>query len=229
MNALLFRARRTGFIVVCLLGTALCAHAQKGFSILTDLSLLHSFSKNQSFTTVGQSVGVNFHLAEKDAVYAQISYYVNGKYRNNLTAQEKDTTGGAMSVGYTIRSRLGYRQFSLGWKHYFLHSFDHEEGLNVYGTAGFGLVSGRVENLSNRAIDTALYIVPLRSVAGAGKFTRLSFDLSLGAETALAAGFFWYGEVRTWLQASRYPSPYLHNDGAPKVFMVNTGVRILFD
>jgi hypothetical protein len=224
-------ARSLSRIVVILPLLLACEsmYAQRGLSILTDLSLLHNFSRDQAFTTIGQTVGVNFHLTPKETVYGQISYYVNGKFSNRLTAQEKDTAGGVQNVGFGITSRLGYRQFSLGWKHYFVHSYDQEEGLNIYGTGGFGVLSGRVENTSDRSVDTALYTVPPRSLAGTGKFTRLTFDVSLGAETALAAGFFWYGEVRTWLHTSRYPSPYLYTNRVPGVLMLNTGVRILFD
>jgi hypothetical protein len=217
------------FLALVLSAPVARSQAARGFSILTDLSLLRSFSKGHSFTTVGQTVGANFHLAPQNGVYAQVSYYVNGKSTNGMVAIEKDTAGGAAQLGYNTTSRLRYTQFSLGWKHYFLHSFDNEQGLNIYGTAGFGLMSARVENTQDRTIDTARYSVPPYSMGGTGRFTRLTFDLSLGAERAVAAGFFWYGEVRTWLQASSHPSPYLYDNGAPRVLLLNTGVRILFD
>lgn len=157
-----------------------------------------------------------------------VSYYVNGGYKNNSVATRKDTAGGGLSLAFSSKSRLGYRGLSLGYKHFFRGSYDNEERWNMYGTAGFGLLSASIENIFDRAIDSSLYRLP-GVAAGSGRFTRLTFDVALGAEKAMAAGFFLYGEVRTWLQASSYPSPYLHNNNLPKVLLLNGGVRILFD
>ena len=205
------------------------AEAQIHFSLTTDVSLLRNLTKDQQFTTLGQSITANFHISPKATVYAGISYYVNGRYKNSLTAIEKDTTGGGMNVSYTASSRLGYRQFSLGAKHFFTGAFDNEESLNIYGTAGLGVLTGNVENVVDKDLDTAIYALPQRAVAGTGRFHRLTFDLGLGAELPVAAGFFVYGELRTWLPASDYPSPLLYNNRTPKVVLLNAGVRILFN
>ncbi len=205
------------------------AAAQMHFSVTTDVSLLRNLTKDQQFTTVGQSITGNFHITPKATLYAGISYYVNGRYKNRLTAGEKDTAGGSGDISYTASSRLGYRQFSLGAKHFFAGAFDNEESLNIYGTAGFGVLAGNVENVLDKALDTAVYVLPQRAVAGTGRFHRLTFDLGLGAEFPIAAGFFVYGELRTWLPASNYPSPLLYNNRTPRVLLLNAGVRILFN
>ena len=162
-------------------------------------------------------------------MYAGICYYVNGKYKNGLTAEAKDTPGGTTNLKYTGNSKVGYQQISVGLKHFFAGAYNSEEGLNIYGTAGFGLLTGKIENVFDRVIDTNLYNIPRRAVAGSGRFRRLTFDLSLGAETLLAPGFFLYGECRTWLPASDYPSPYLYNNNTLQVWLLNAGVRILFE
>ncbi len=203
--------------------------AQTAVSIVTDLSVLRNVSKNQKFTTVGQSITANVHVNSKETVYAGISYYVNGNYKNGLTAAQKNTSTGMMDLNYTSNSKIGYRQFSIGLKHYFKGAFNNEEALNIYGTAGFGMATGKIENTFNQLIDTAFYTIPQQAISGSGRVRRLTFDVAFGAEKSVAAGFFLYGEVRTWLQASNYPSPYLYNNNMPKVVLLNAGVRILFD
>ena len=223
------RLKTFPFLLAFLIAYTSGVQAQTHFSVTTDASLLRNFTKGQQFTTIGQSVTANFHITSRATVYAGISYYVNGRYKNNLTAVEKDTAGGATAIGYTATSRLGYRQFSVGAKYFFRGAFDNEEGLNLYGTAGFGLLSGNVENVFDKVIDTALYSFPQRAVSGTGRFRRLTFDLALGADIPVAAGFFVYGELRTWLPASDYPSPLLYNNRTPQVLLLNAGVRILFN
>lgn len=208
---------------------AFTSSVQAQFSITTDASLLRSFARGQQFTTIGQSVTANFHVGRKATIYAGISYYVNGRYKNGLTATPKDPAGGGAAIPFTVSSRLGYRQFSVGGKHFFTGAFDNETGLNVYGGASFGLLSGSVENTYNRDIDTAAYVLPQQSVRGTGRFNRLTFDLTLGGEWPVAAGFFVYGEFKTWLRASAYPSPLLYNNRTPGVLMAAGGVRILFN
>jgi len=220
---------KISFIVVFIIFISVALQAQSAFSITTDASVLRNFTKGQAFTSIGQSVFANFHINRKETLYAGISYYVKGKYSNALVAVEKDTSGGVMSLNYTSNSKLGYRQVSIGLKHFFKGAFNNEESLNIYGTAGFGLLTGRVENTFDREVDSSIYTIPQQSISGSGRFRRLTFDVAVGAETKLAAGFFLYGELRTWLQASSYPSPYLYNNNTPQVLLLNGGVRILFD
>jgi len=196
--------------------------------LITDISLLHNGSRNARFTTVGQTIGAQFHLTQKTGAYVHVSYYVNGSFRNNSVATPKDTAGAAIGLPFSSRSKLGYRGLSVGYKQFLRGSYDNERSWNIYATAGFGLLSGSIENIFDRVIDSSIYVVP-GVTAGSGRFTRLTFDVALGAEKAMAAGFFLYGEVRTWLRASSYPSPYLPNNNVPSVLLLNGGVRILFN
>jgi len=217
--------------VVFLLLLSVVGHAQvqPAFSILTDASLLRNLTKGQSFTTIGQSVQANFHFTKTETVYISAGYHVRGKYKNTLLATPKDTAGGVTPVSYVSSSSLAYRHFSIGWKHYFLGAFNNEESINVYSTAGFGLLAGRVENTFSFRPDTAFFVIPQQAIEGTGRFQRLTFDVSLGVEKSIAAAFFLYGELKTWLPASNFPSPYLYNNHTPQVLLLNGGVRILFD
>ena len=214
-------------LILLFLVPGLNAFAQVAFSVSTDLSLLRNFTPNQKFLTLGQTVMANWHLKEKETIYTSISYYVDGRYKNALTALAKDTSTSPQQVRYTSSSRLRYRTFSVGWKHYFTGTYNREgKGINVYGLAGLGLISGRVENSFTPAIDTALYQVPQKAVEGSGGFKRLSLDLGAGLETELFPGIYVYGDARTWIPASEFPSPYLYNNDLPKVLIIGLGLRI---
>ncbi len=202
-------------------------NGQAAFSIGTDLSLLHDFTKHQQFTAFGQTVQLNFHFTKKESLYTWISYYTNGKYKNDLIALPRYLSTTPPSVPYTSSSQVGYRQISVGWKHYFKEGFNAETTYSIYGLAGFGVMFGRVENAFNKMIDTAKYRVP--QLPGSGKLRRLTFDIGLGVDVPIGTGFYFYGEVRTWLPASDFPSPYLYNNDGPRVVMVNGGLRLLFD
>ncbi len=221
--------KKPAVIFVLLLIVFAKLQAQPAASVLTDASVLRNFTKGQSFTTIGQSIQANFHLTKTETLYASGGYHVRGNYKNTLIAMAKDVAGGTAPLSYNSTSTLGYRQLSLGWKHFFKGAYNNEESVNVYATAGFGLLTGRVENIFSIKIDTAVYAIPQQAIEGSGRFRRLTFDVSLGAETRLAAAFFLYGEVKTWLPASDYPSPYLYNNNTPQVLLLNGGVRILFD
>jgi hypothetical protein len=216
-------------IIVLFILTFSCCQviAQAAFSIGTDLSLLRDFTKNQQFSVFGQTVQFNFHFTKKESLYTWISYYTNGKYQNDLIALPRYLSTTPPSVSYTSFSKIGYRQISVGWKHYFKESFEAERSYAVYGLAGFGLLFGRAENTFNKSIDTSKYRVP--QMAGGAEFKRLTFDLGLGIEAPIATGFYFYGELRTWLPASDYPSPYLYNNDGPRVLLLNGGLRLLFD
>jgi len=201
--------------------------AQAAFSVGTDLSLLHDFTKDQQFTSFGQTVQLNFHFSKKESLYTWISYYTNGKYKNDLIALPRFLSTTPPSVAYSSSSQIGYRQISVGWKHYFKESFEAEAAHAIYGLAGFGIMFGRVENSFNKIIDTAKYRVA--QLPGSGKFTRLTFDIGLGVDVPIGTGFYFYGELRTWLPASDFPSRYLYNNDGPRVLLINGGLRLLFD
>jgi hypothetical protein len=124
---------------------------------------------------------------------------------------------------------LRFRQFSLGFRHYFKGAYNSEATLGLYGLAGFGLLLVRATNEYNLPVDTTQYQLPQRAVTGATNIVRLTADVGLGAETLLGGGIYLYADLRTWIQASRFPSPYLYNNALPRVVILNGGIRILFD
>ena len=204
-------------------------HAQQAVSVSTNLSLLRNFTEQQSFTTVGQTVEADLHMTAKWSLYASISYHVKGKYENVLMATKKDPLSPVPDFAFTNHSRLGYNQFSVGLKHYLQGAYNGEGLLNVYGTAGLGLLTGRLENTFSQPVDTAVYKIPIQAVEGDHKFRRLTLDVALGAEVDVANSFYIYSEVKTWLKASTNPSPYLYNNKTPEVLLLSVGVRILFE
>jgi hypothetical protein len=212
-----------------LLFSAYAAQAQNAGSIATDLSVLRSLSEGQGFTAIGQTVQFQYHFAPKESGYAWISYYSPGKYKNALTATAKDPLTTPTDLNYTVNSELRFRQFSLGWKHYFKGAYDSEDPFNIYGSAGFGVLVSKIKNTYNQEIDTTLYTTPDRAKAGNDNFKRLTFDLAVGTELKLGAGIYFYTELRTWLPASSNPSPYLYDKYTPQVAILNGGIRILFD
>ncbi len=204
-------------------------YAQPGFSVSTDLSYLRSFTKAQKFHSFGQTVHAQWHLREKETIYAWISYFVEGKYSNPFTATAKDSSVSPTLQNYTSNSRLRYRTLSIGWKHYFKGNFYREDpGLSIYSLAGFGLLSGRVENRYDPGVDTSRYNTPQKALEGIEGFKRLTVDLGLGIETELFSSVYLYGEVRTWIPITDFPSPYLVNDDVPKVVTAGLGLRVLF-
>jgi hypothetical protein len=216
-------------LFLCLLICSTQVWSQYAFSIATDLSILRSFTPNQSFTSVGQTIQFQNHFTPTETGYASVCYYSPGKYSNTLTATAKDAATFPGSMNYIVNSELRFRQVSLGWKHYFIGSSNTEGYWNLYGSAGFGLVAAKVENIHEPLIDTALYQPEDRALAGTGDFKRLTFDLGLGGEIKIAYGIFLYADLRTWIPASSNPSRMLYNDKAPRIGSLHGGIRILFD
>jgi hypothetical protein len=201
---------------------------QTTFSVATDLGLQRSIKKEQQYWAVGQTVHCHFHFAPKEGAYVWISYYSNGKFKNDITANAKQPATNPQQVNYTNSAEMRFKHFSVGWKHYFKGASDIEEGWNLYGYAGFGLLLGRVINTHSVFIDTTLYNVPVRS--GKANFKRLTLDLGLGWETPLGGDVFFYTEGRIWVPTTDYPSKYIFvNKDAPFVASLNFGVRILFN
>jgi hypothetical protein len=203
-------------------------YSQTRFSLGTDLGLQRNFKKEQQYWAVGHTIHTHFHITPKNGLYAWLSYYSNGKFKNELTSTAKSALTIPQQISYTNNATMSFRHFSMGWKHYFKGRFDTEAGYNLYGYAGFGLLFGRIENTHSVSIDTNNYYLPAR--AGSAKFKRLTFDLGLGWEAPIGGDLFVYMEGRFWVPASDYPSKYLFvNKNAPLAGMLNAGVRILFD
>ena len=151
-----------------------------------------------------------------------------GSFKNDFTATAKSSATSPSILPFKASAKWRSNEISLGWKHFFKGSFDAESGWNAYGIAGFGLLFANIENNFSPAIDTSLYLTPTHF--GTSKFYRLTLDLGAGVEYPVGAGFFLYSDVRTWLPASDYPSPYLHsNKNVPLPFMISAGMRMLFD
>lgn len=194
----------------------------------TDLGAMRSFKKEQRFFSFGHTVQGQFHLTAKDAVYFWLSYYANGKFKNDLTAVARSGSTIPAEINYTNKAEMRLRQFSAGWKKYLKGNYAIEEGYNIYGYAGFGIVFGRMENNHSVVIDTSLYDLPVLS--GKRPFKRLTLDLGLGWEVPVGNALFLYAEGRAWIPTTDYPSKYLYvNRNAPVIGMLNFGMRVLFD
>lgn len=190
--------------------------------------LLRNLSPEQKFFALGQTIKANFHLTQKNAVYAWLSYYGKGRLRFNETAVSKSVLINPQRIDYSIRSTIKYNQFSVGWKRYVKGSFNIEKDWALYGYAGFGLLFGKVENTFDPGIDTMSYKID-PPFPGLGKLTKLTFDAGIGAEYPVIADLYVYSELRTWLAASDYPSGYLRNNkNFPSIIALNIGARILF-
>ena len=201
---------------------------QAKFSLATDLSILHSFKKEQRYWALGQTVHLHFHFTPKDGAYAWISYYTDGKFSNALTATAKSSVTVPQQINYQNKAAMSFRHISLGWKRYLKGTSDAEKNWNLYGYAGFGLMMGRVINSHSVNIDTNFYFVPVRS--GKAHFKRLTLDLGLGFEIPVGGDIFLYFEGRALVPTTDYPSKYLFiNNNAPFTAEANAGVRIFFD
>lgn len=214
-------------IIFLLLFFTICTHAQIRFSIATDLSLMRNLSPKQKFWALGETVQFNFHFSQKQSAYAWLNYYTAGKFQNNFTAIAKSSATSPSAIPFIASAQWRNNEVSLGWKHYFKGSFDAETGYNLYGTAGFGLMFTKVTNIFTPVIDTAKYTTS--TLAGNGEFYRLTIDIGTGIEFPVGGNFFVYGDVRTWIPTSDYPSPYLHsNKNVPMPLIISGGMRILF-
>jgi hypothetical protein len=202
------------------------------FSVATDGTLLRNLNSRQKFWAFGQTVQVNFYptSGNKNAIYTWVSYYTNGKFKNNFSAAAKDASTTPQQLPYTIHTSLRYRHLSVGWKHYFRGGYNADAVWNIYGLAGFGLLLGKAENSYNKPVDSSLYFMtPPKE--GNGAFKRMTLDVALGTEFPLGTAVFVYTEARTWIPTSHYPSEYLYEDNynIPAVLGINVGLRVLIE
>jgi hypothetical protein len=208
----------------------LCSKAQLKFSFATDVSGVRNFSPHQQFWALGQTVRPEIHITDRESFYTWISYHSPGRFKNDFTAIAKSSSTSPQSLKFTVNGLWRMREFSLGWKHYFKGSYNADKQWNVYGIAGLGLMLTRIKNTFSQVIDTSIYHLPPNPVAGSGEFRRLTVDLGIGGEMSLGGDFYVYGDLRTYLPASSYRSPYLHYyKNVPVPLMANLGVRVLFD
>lgn len=206
------------------------AFSQVQFSLATDASVLYNFSNQQRFLVFGQTVQANFHFTKKQSAYAWVSYYSPGHFKNTFIASAKSPLTNPSSINYTVEGRWRYRQISLGWKHYFKGSYDEENKWNLFGLAGFGLLFSNAENTLQNPVDTSKYIMQSMPAIGSYQFKRLTLDLGIGIEYPIGSTIYLYGDIRTWVPASSYPSEAFHNKrNVPLPLMANGGLRVLFD
>lgn len=202
------------FIWLSLLMTVHSGFTQPGFSFLTDLSVQHNFKKGQQYTVIGQTIQTNFNFTPKEAAYVWFAYYSNGKFEDKLTATARSLSTQPQQIAYTNQAKMRLKQISIGYKRYLIGNSDAETGINVYASAGFGLVLGRMQNAHSVSIDTSLYKVPV--YAGEANFKRLTIDPGLGVERYLGADFYVYGEIKCWVPTTDYPSKFIsQNENAP--------------
>ena len=202
--------------------------AQPYVSISTDVTLMRNFSPHQKFWAFGQSITGEFHFSKKETGYVALVYYSPGRFHNFFIANARSPQTIPSKVAYYVGGEWRMREVSLGWKHYFAGSFDNEKTFNIYGLAGFGLVFTKTRN-TYEPVDTSLYDSPGVPQLGDGEFKRLTLDLGIGTELSLGGNFFAFGELKTWLHETDYPSPYLHsNKNVPLPVIMKAGLRILF-
>lgn len=218
---------KKALLFVALLVCASAFAQLPSLSVATHFSVLRNFTPKQKFWVVGQQVQINLHFSPKETGYASIEYYTDGTFQNTFTATAKQASSSPQTFPFTAKGIMRFREFSLGLKHYFSGSYSASDGLNVFGTAGFGFLFARMQNSFAPSFDTTAYASPI--VTGQSTVKRLSFDASVGAETHLGGPLYGFATVRTWLPASYQPSRYLHNsDRLPLSVMGGIGVRVLF-
>jgi len=198
-------------------------------SIATDVSMLRSVTKGSKFWAFGQTVQAQYHFTPKTTAYAWLAYYTTGNFKNSLSATARDSVVAPQRLAYIARSTLRYRHVSVGIKQYLKGASNNEGDWNLYSITGFGLLLMKAANTYSQPVDTTLYAVPQKAIAGSKDLVRLTVDIGLGAELLLGSGIYLYGDVRTCIQASRFPSPYLYNNAVPRVVVLSSGIRVLFD
>lgn len=197
-------------------------------SVAADFMVFHNFSKNQRYWGIAQNIRGEWKSpAMRFPLYAAVSYTNRAKFKNELEATAIDPLTTPQSFPYTNRARIRHTVISLGIKPYFKGAWDAENGYNIYGTAGLGVLMGQVHNTQSTPINTTLYHVPVRR--GTKHFSRLTLDLGIGAEWPVGGDLFLYGEGKTYIPVSTYPSDYLLNSHYnPLTVYACIGARVLF-
>jgi hypothetical protein len=217
-------------LVLFLSSSTLLAISQAGFSVATDISVMRNFSPRQKFWAIGQTVIGEIHFSKKESAFARLTYFSPGRFSNTFTATAHSPSTVPFTMPYKVKGRWDNREVSIGWKHYLKGGFDEEVNWNLYSAAGFGLMFTEAENVFEPEVDTSLYNIASTPTKGVHGFKRLTIDLALGLEYPVGGGFFIYSEAKTWIAASDYPSPVLHqNRNVPLPLMLGLGLRILFN
>ena len=201
--------------------------SQVPLSFSSDLNVLHNFKKQQRYWAIGAHLQFCFHVTPKDGIYSWFGFYTNGKFTNHLVATAKSTATIPQQVNYTDTTQMHFQHISFGWKKYLKGLPLAEKGWNLYSSAGFGLMLGKLNNYSNRRPDSLIYGLPIRG--GEARFKRLTLDLALGVEFPFASDMYLYSDTRLFIPTTDYPSKYIFvNEKAPMVGSIGVGIRILF-
>lgn len=215
------------FLLLLFVLATTSARTQFVSSMATDFSVQRNFANQQRYWSIGQTIRGEWHMDALNTGYAWFCYYNRGKFTNNLTATAKDPATTPSGIDYRNRGAINFSQLSFGWKRYIAGNAFAEEGVNVYGLAGLGLLFGKVLNTHNTRIDTTLYEAPV--LAGRSKYNRLTLDLGVGVEAPVGGDFFIYGECKSYIPVSTFPNRYLLNDKyTPFPVLLTIGVRVLF-
>lgn len=203
----------------------------QGFiSITTGLSVQRSLKKDQRYWAVGQDVIFNWHYTPRTGLYVSVSYYTDGKFKNQLSATAKSPATTPQEIFFTNKAKVRLEQFSLGWRYYLVGNAESEQNWSLYGITGFGLIFGKVTNNYSTTIDTSLYTAPAQPASGEGHFKRLTIDVGVGWEIPLRGDIYFYTEGKLWVPTTDYPSKYLFvNENAPLTATVTAGLRIVIN
>src|SRR5678809_1775981 len=98
-----------------------------------------------------------WHLDEKNTVYAWLNFHMKGKYENTLIATAKSPTTQPQTISFSDQSEMKLKQISFGFKRYLIGSFNSLEKFNLYAAGGFGIMYG---NASNTFSTCLLYTSP---------------------------------------------------------------------
>jgi hypothetical protein len=208
--------------------TALSLFSAKAqFSIGSDLSIVRQIGESKSFWGLAQSVQPSYGLTKKFLFYATLGYTSADKTTNRFTTNALADTITPKKINYSANTEWRTRQFATGIKYYFKGSYDNEEGLNVYGMAGIGVMSIKLTTDYTAGIDTSNY-QSFPPYPGEGTVNKLSFDSGLGIEGPLGGNFFWYTEAKAWIPTDKVTSPYLLGSNKVMPIMVGAGLRVLF-
>jgi len=203
--------------------------AQPRFSVATTASLLRNMDNAHPFTTYGQTLQFQMHVSEKSTVYAWFSYYAHGKYKRSMQATARLPLTQPQSFSFTNRGDMQLRGISFGYKRFLRGAFNKANNLNIYMSAGFGLILGTVKNRYSVPVDTAAYTVENHLREGSGNFKRLTTDLTAGGEYNVATGIFFFSEFMIMIPTSDYPYDLLlKNNSSPLPVSLNAGFRVLF-
>ena len=218
---------RSFFITIAILCSLGLAAQPARFSFATDLGLQRSFRKDQRYWAIGHTVHGHFHFTDRQGLYGSFAYFSAGRFRHQFTATAKSATTTPQNFSFHNNTEMRFKLISLGWKQYVRGRYNVSDNWNLYGSAGFGLMLGRVTNEQDPAVDTSLYEVPV--YRGMAHFKRLTFDLALGWEVPIGGEVYFYTEGRLFVPTTDYPSRHLLvNENAPLAAAAVAGIRILF-